>query len=63
MKLTYMNRVRRVAIFEFLRFFKWKQELLTVGLMATGFLVAILWPVIMAFFDSEQTIAVFGRPT
>lgn len=61
MKLTYMNRVRRVAIFEFLRFFKWKQELLTVGLMATGFLVAILWPVIMAFFDSEQTIAVFAE--
>lgn len=61
MNKNYLNRVTRVATFEFLRFFKWKQELLTVGLMSAGFLVAILWPVIMAFFDSEQRIAVFAE--
>lgn len=61
MKSTYLSRVTRVASFEFLRFFKWKQELLTVGLMSAGFLVAILWPMIMAFFESEQRIAVFAE--
>lgn len=59
MKKDYLSRITRVATFEFLRFFKWKQELLTVGLMCAGFLVAILWPAIMAFFDSEQRIAIF----
>lgn len=61
MKKDYLSRITRVATFEFLRFFKWKQELLTVGLMCAGFLVAILWPAIMAFFDSEQRIAVFAE--
>lgn len=61
MKKDYLKRITRVATFEFLRFFKWKQELLTVGLMSAGFLVAIMWPVIMAFFDSEQRIAVFAE--
>ena len=61
MRSAYLNRVTRVAKFEFLRFFKWKQELLTVGLMCAGFLVAILWPMIMAFFESEQRIAVFAE--
>lgn len=61
MNSAYLNRVTRVAKFEFLRFFKWKQELLTIGLMAAGFLVAILWPMIMAFFESEHRIAVFAE--
>lgn len=61
MNSTYLSRVTRVAKFEFLRFFKWKQELLTIGLMSAGFLVAILWPMIMAFFESEHRIAVFAE--
>ncbi|MBA3989166.1 MAG: hypothetical protein C0463_08585, partial [Idiomarina sp.] len=61
MKTTYLSRITRVAKFEFLRFFKWKQELLTVGLMCFGFLIAILWPMIIAFFESEQRIAVFAE--
>lgn len=61
MKTTYISRVRRVAIFEFLRFFKWKQELITIGLMIFGFGVAMLWPVIVALFDSEQRIAVIAE--
>lgn len=61
MKTTYISRVRQVAIFEFLRFFKWKQELLTVGLMLLGFILAFLWPVIVGLFDSEQRIAVIGN--
>ncbi|RUO30692.1 ABC transporter permease [Aliidiomarina sedimenti] len=61
MSSAYLQRVRRVATFEFLRFFKWKQELLTIGLMLGGFMLAILWPMIVAFFDSEQRIAVFDE--
>lgn len=61
MKPTYMQRVKRVAWFEFLRFFKWKQELLTIGLMLAGFLLAILWPMIVQFFESEQRIAIIAE--
>lgn len=57
----YVNRVSRVARFEFMRFFKWKQELLTIALMAGGFLIAILWPFIVALFESEETIAVIAE--
>lgn len=57
----YLSRVNRVARFEFMRFFKWKQELLTIALMAGGFLIAILWPFIMALFESEETIAVIAE--
>ncbi|MGX5915398.1 ABC transporter permease [Aliidiomarina sp. Khilg15.8] len=61
MKPHYLDRVSRVARFEFMRFFKWKQELLTIALMAGGFLIAILWPFIMALFESEETIAVIAE--
>lgn len=61
MNPNYVNRVSRVARFEFMRFFKWKQELLTIALMAGGFLIAILWPFIVALFESEETIAVIAE--
>ncbi|RUO26768.1 ABC transporter permease [Aliidiomarina minuta] len=61
MKSVYMTRVLRVARFEFLRFFKWKQELLTIGLMGGGFILAMLWPFIMGLFESEQRIAVIAE--
>ncbi|MCC5855200.1 MAG: ABC transporter permease [Idiomarina sp.] len=56
--LNNTDKVWRVAKFEFLRFFKWKQELLSIGLMVGGMLVAISWGSIMAFFQPEYRIAV-----
>lgn len=61
MKSAYLTRVGRVARFEFLRFFKWKQELLTIGLMGGGFILAMLWPFIVGLFESEQRIAVIAE--
>lgn len=51
------GQVWRIAKFEFKRYFKWKQELLTIGLMVGGFLIAVMWPFIMALFESEQSVA------
>lgn len=50
-------KVWRIARFEFLRFFKWKQEVITLSLMAGGFLIALSWPFVMALFESEQEVA------
>jgi len=51
------GQVWRIAKFEFKRYFKWKQELLTICLMVGGFLIAVMWPFIMALFESEQSVA------
>lgn len=46
-----------IARFEFARYFKWKQELLTLGLMLAAFLLATAWPAVAVLFEKERHIA------
>jgi len=51
------RRIWAVARFEFARYFKWKQELLTLGLMLVVFLLATAWPAVATLFEKERRIA------
>ena len=53
-----MKQVLTIATWEFSRFFKWKQELLTLALMLIGVVAAASWPALVNHFATEQRIAV-----
>lgn len=52
-----MNRTT-IALFEFRRFFKWKQELLGLLMVAAGYLLFQLWPVITAKLQTNYPVAI-----
>lgn len=49
-----------IAVFEFKRYFKWKQEIISLVIMALGFGFSALWPVLKATFDKDYQVAVIG---
>lgn len=52
-----LARIWAIARFEFLRYFKWKQELFTLGLIALGLMAGAFWPFISGMFHTERQIA------
>lgn len=57
-----MNRsqqLKTIAWWEFKRFFKWKQELISIALLAIIFLVSAGWGVITEVFSEQHQGAIF----
>lgn len=50
-----------IAKFEFLRFFKWKQELISLGLMLLMLVLTSSWPLLKAAFDKDYQVAVVSE--
>lgn len=47
-----------IAVFEFKRYFKWKQEIISLCLMLLGFGVSMAWPVLKGILDKDYQVAV-----
>lgn len=47
-----------IAVFEFQRYFKWKQELITAGILLTFLVLSATWPFIERWLDNDYKIAV-----
>jgi ABC-2 type transport system permease protein len=46
-----------IALFEFQRYFKWKQELVSIGLMLLSLVVMSAWPLVKTWLDNDYKIA------
>jgi ABC-2 type transport system permease protein len=46
-----------IASFEFLRYFKWKQELISLGLMLLSLMLMSTWPLIKNWLDNDYKVA------
>jgi ABC-2 type transport system permease protein len=53
-------KIWTIAIFEFKRYFKWKQELIGIGLMVLIFALSSLWPVLKNALDKDYNVAVLA---
>ena len=53
-------KIWTIAIFEFKRYFKWKQELIGIGLMVLIFALTSLWPVLKNALDKDYNVAVLA---
>ncbi|OBP16504.1 hypothetical protein A5320_03615 [Rheinheimera sp. SA_1] len=53
-------KIWTIAIFEFKRYFKWKQELIGIGLMLLIFTLSSLWPVLKNALDKDYNVAVLA---
>lgn len=51
-------KIWTIALFEFKRYFKWKQELIGIGLMALIFALTSLWPVLKNALDKDYQVAI-----
>jgi ABC-2 type transport system permease protein len=49
-----------IAVFEFKRYFKWKQEIISIVLMLVGFGFSAAWPFIKGAIDKDYQVAVVG---
>lgn len=49
-----------IALFEFQRYFKWKQELVSIGLMLLSLVVMSAWPLVKTWLDNDYKIALVG---
>lgn len=47
-----------IAVFEFKRYFKWKQEIISLCLMFLGFGFSMAWPVLKSVLDKDYQVAV-----
>ncbi|TXI91555.1 MAG: ABC transporter permease [Burkholderiaceae bacterium] len=47
-----------IAVFEFKRYFKWKQEIISLCLMLLGFGFSMAWPVLKSVLDKDYQVAV-----
>ena len=50
-----------IAVFEFKRYFKWKQEILSLVLMLLGFGFSVAWPMVKGILDKDYQVAVFAE--
>lgn len=50
-----------VAVFEFQRYFKWKQELVSVGLMLLTVGIMSVWPAIKGWVDQDYKVALVSE--
>ena len=46
-----------IAVFEFQRYFKWKQEIISIGLMLLSLVVMSAWPVLKTWLDNDYKVA------
>ena len=53
-------KIWTIALFEFKRYFKWKQELIGIGLMLLIFTLTSLWPVLKNALDKDYNVAVLA---
>jgi ABC-2 type transport system permease protein len=53
-------KIWTIAIFEFKRYFKWKQELIGIGLMLLIFTLSSLWPILKNALDKDYNVAVLA---
>lgn len=53
------QQLRTIAWWEFKRFFKWKQELISIALLAVIFLVSAGWGVITEIFSEQHQGAIY----
>ncbi len=49
-----------IALFEFKRYFKWKQEIISIVLMLAGIGFSIVWPYVKSTLDKDYQVAVIG---
>jgi ABC-2 type transport system permease protein len=49
-----------IAVFEFKRYFKWKQEVISIVLMLVGMGFSFVWPHVKGFLDKDYQVAVIG---
>lgn len=50
-----------IAVFEFKRYFKWKQEIISLVLMLVGFGFSFAWPMLKSVLDKDYQVAVFAE--
>ncbi|MBU2179937.1 MAG: ABC transporter permease [Gammaproteobacteria bacterium] len=53
-------KIWTIAIFEFKRYFKWKQELIGIGLMLLIFTLSSLWPLLKDALDKDYNVAILA---
>lgn len=46
-----------IAVFEFQRYFKWKQEIISIGLMLLSLVVMSAWPLLKTWLDNDYKVA------
>lgn len=46
-----------IAVFEFQRYFKWKQEIISIGLMLLSLVLMSAWPLLKTWLDNDYKIA------
>ena len=56
--MSAMKNMRTVALWEFKRFFKWKQEIISLAIFLVTFLVVSFWGTINAVLDHAKQVAV-----
>jgi ABC-2 type transport system permease protein len=49
-----------IAVFEFQRYFKWKQEIISIGLMLLSLVVMSAWPLLKTWLDNDYKVALVG---
>lgn len=49
-----------IAVFEFQRYFKWKQEIISIGLMLLSLVVMSAWPLLKTWLDNDYKIALIS---
>lgn len=49
-----------IAAFEFKRYFKWKQEIISIALMLCGMGFSIVWPYVKGALNKDYQVAVIG---
>lgn len=49
-----------IALFEFKRYFKWKQEIISIALMLLGLGFSMIWPYVKSTLDKDYQVAVIG---
>jgi len=52
--------VWNIALFEFKRYFKWKQEIISIVLMFAGIGFSMVWPHLKAALDKDYQVAIMG---
>ena len=50
-----------IAVFEFKRYFKWKQELIMVGMMLLGIGFSMGWPMLKNAMNKDYQVAIVGE--
>ncbi len=50
-----------IAVFEFQRYFKWKQEIISIGLMLLSLVLMSAWPLVKTWLDNNYKVALVSN--